>query len=146
MPEWFKNNGYTTVSVGKVSHHPGGWGGEDWNDSTVVEMPNAWTRSLMPTGQWQHPRGAMHGLAHGQIRTDPSKMDVYESAPGHDSIYPDGLIVNEAINQLDLLASEKEKPFFLMVGLLKPHLPFGAPQKYLDLYKGCSVAANSLSA
>ena len=22
MPEWFKENGYTTVSVGKVSHHP----------------------------------------------------------------------------------------------------------------------------
>ncbi len=139
MPEWFKNNGYTTVAVGKVSHHPGGWGGEDWNDSTVVEMPNAWHRSLMPTGQWQHPRGAMHGLAHGQIRADPSKMDVYESAPGPDSIYPDGLIVNEAINQLDLLASEKEKPFFLMVGLLKPHLPFGAPQKYLDLYKNVQL-------
>ena len=33
MPEWFKNHGYQTVSVGKVSHHPGGRGGPDWNDS-----------------------------------------------------------------------------------------------------------------
>ena len=24
MPEWFRVNGYKTVSVGKVSHHPGG--------------------------------------------------------------------------------------------------------------------------
>ncbi len=24
LPEWFKAHGYTTVSVGKVSHHPGG--------------------------------------------------------------------------------------------------------------------------
>ena len=42
MPEWFKAHGYTTVSVGKVSHHPGGRGGKNWNDSTKVEMPNAW--------------------------------------------------------------------------------------------------------
>ncbi len=41
MPEWFKTHGYTTVSVGKVSHHPGGRGGKDWNDRTKIEMPNA---------------------------------------------------------------------------------------------------------
>jgi iduronate 2-sulfatase len=29
MPEWFRQHGYTTVSVGKVSHHPGGRGGAD---------------------------------------------------------------------------------------------------------------------
>ena len=40
MPEWFKQNGYSTVSVGKVSHHPGGRGGADWNDSTIIETPN----------------------------------------------------------------------------------------------------------
>ena len=28
MPAWFREHGYTTVSVGKVSHHPGGWGGK----------------------------------------------------------------------------------------------------------------------
>ena len=68
MPEWFKNHGYTTVSVGKVSHHPGGRGGADWNDSTIIEMPKAWDRHLMPVGEWEHPRGTMHGLARGEIR------------------------------------------------------------------------------
>ncbi|MEM1295814.1 MAG: sulfatase-like hydrolase/transferase, partial [Verrucomicrobiota bacterium] len=29
MPAWFREHGYTTVSVGKVSHHPGGRGGKD---------------------------------------------------------------------------------------------------------------------
>ena len=42
MPEWFRKNGYTTVSVGKVSHHPGGRGGRDWDDPSQPEMPNAW--------------------------------------------------------------------------------------------------------
>ena len=27
MPEWFRKHGYSTVSVGKISHHPGGRGG-----------------------------------------------------------------------------------------------------------------------
>ena len=68
MPEWFRKSGYTTVSVGKVSHHPGGRGGTDWNDSSLVEIPNAWDKHIMPVGEWQHPRGMMHGLAHGEIR------------------------------------------------------------------------------
>ncbi len=33
MPEWFRENGYTIVSVGKVSHHPGGRGGKDCDDN-----------------------------------------------------------------------------------------------------------------
>ena len=39
MPGWFREHGYTTVSVGKVSHHPGGRGGKDWNDSQKPEIP-----------------------------------------------------------------------------------------------------------
>ena len=29
---------------------------------------------------------------------------------------------------------KRQKPFFLAVGILRPHLPFGAPAKYLKLY------------
>lgn len=135
MPEWFRKNGYTTVSVGKVSHHPGGRAGEDWNDPNEIEVPNAWDRSLMPVGEWQHPRGAMHGLAHGEIREKGRKMDVFQSAPGGDDIYPDGLIAKEGIKQLEELTGNPDKPFFLVIGLIKPHLPFGAPEKYMQFYK-----------
>ncbi|MCF7567182.1 sulfatase [Sabulilitoribacter arenilitoris] len=135
MPEWFKTHGYTTVSVGKVSHHPGGRGGLNWNDSTNIEMPNAWDRHLMPVEKWQHPRGAMHGLAYGEIRVNASEMDVFQSAEGHDDIYPDGAITNVALNELKTLTADNKKPFFLAVGFLKPHLPFGAPKAYLDKYE-----------
>ncbi|KQC30738.1 sulfatase [Flagellimonas eckloniae] len=133
MPEWFRQNGYTTVSVGKVSHHPGGRGGTNWDSDSIPEMPNAWNRHLMPVGSWKTPKGAMHGLANGNIREVASEHDVLEAEEGPDEIYPDGLIVSEGLTQLEKLATGT-KPFFLAIGLIKPHLPFGAPKKYLDLY------------
>ncbi|MDX1681217.1 MAG: sulfatase [Akkermansiaceae bacterium] len=138
MPRHFREQGYTTVSVGKVSHHPGGRGGKDWNDESQPELPGAWDRHLMPSGKWQHPRGAMHGLAHGEIRENAKDMAVYQAEEGPDDIYPDGLITDEALNQLDLLAKE-DKPFFLAVGIIRPHLPFGAPAKYLEPYEGLEL-------
>ncbi|QBG47049.1 iduronate-2-sulfatase [Verrucomicrobia bacterium S94] len=138
MPEWFRKHGYTTVSVGKVSHHPGGRGGPDWDDDSKIEIPNAWDRHLMPCGEWQHPRGAMHGLAHGEIRENARKMDVFQLAEGPDTIYPDGLIAQEGIRQLKQLAAT-DKPFFLAIGLIKPHLPFGAPAEYMKPYEDVTL-------
>ncbi len=138
MPEWFRKNGYKTVSVGKVSHHPGGWGGEDWYDQNILEMPGAWDRQLMPTGRWKHPRGAMHSLVHGEIKPIGSfskhKMEALQAAEGEDTDYHDGLIADEGLEQLEDLAGS-DKPFFLAIGLIKPHLPFGAPRRYMDPYE-----------
>lgn len=138
MPEWFRQHGYTTVSVGKVSHHPGGRGGRNWDDSEQLEMPTAWDRQLMPSGEWQHPKGAMHGLAHGNIRKKASEHPVFEAVKGPNEIYPDGLIANEGMRQLEELAVS-DKPFFLAVGLIRPHLPFGTPKRFLDLYEGVEL-------
>ncbi len=93
----------------------------------------------MPVGEWQHPRGAMHGLANGEIRVKPGEMDIFQGTEGPDSIYPDGLITEEALNQLDQLTAPDGKPFFLAVGIIRPHLPFGAPKKYCDLYEGVDL-------
>lgn len=145
MPAWFREHGYTTVSVGKVSHHPGGFGGNRWDDQSQFEMPNSWDRRLLPAGPWKDPRGWMHGLANGEVRNDTKKpgggitMAVQQALPGPDSIYPDGISVDEALSQMDQLADEQEKPFFLAVGILRPHLPFGAPAKYLELYKDVNL-------
>ncbi len=138
MPAWFRQHGYTTVSVGKVSHHPGGRGGGNWDDDTQPEMPLSWDRHLCPSGDWQHPRGFMHGLAHGEIRKNAKEMAVFQSEKGPDEIYPDGLTANEALKQMDQL-SEGDKPFFLAVGILRPHLPFGAPAKYMTPYENADL-------
>ena len=140
FPAWFRKHGYTTVSVGKVSHHPGGRGGGDWDDDAKPEMPGAWIRHLLPAGSWQHPRGVMHGLANGEIRKNAKDMDVFQAFDGPDTAYPDGLITNEALKQMDGLA-KGDKPFFLAVGIIRPHLPFGAPAKYMKPYREAKLPA-----
>ena len=51
-----------------------------------------------------------------------------------DKAYPDGQLADEAIRRLKRAAGNPDKPFFLAVGFVKPHLPFCAPKKYWDLY------------
>lgn len=51
-----------------------------------------------------------------------------------DAAYYDGAMTDAACTLLDKLANG-DKPFFLSVGYLKPHLPFIAPRKYWDMYK-----------
>lgn len=141
LPAYFRQNGYTTVSVGKVSHHPGGRGGSDWNDDAQPEMPDSWDRHLLPAEKWLHPRGWMHGNANGEIRKNAKDMDLFQAFDGDDNSYPDGPAVDETLAQLDQLAagSKNGKPFFLATGILRPHLPFGAPAKYLEHYKDAKL-------
>ncbi len=138
LPHYFRQHGYKTVSVGKVSHYPGGHGGSDWDDEDQPEMPLSWDAALCPTGPWKHPRGIMHGLARGNIREQPSTMDVFESETGPDTIYPDGIIVAEALRQLQQLG-QSDQPFFLAVGIIRPHLPFGAPSRYMRHYENAEL-------
>ena len=65
-------------------------------------------------------------------------MDAYQAFAGKDDSYPDGLILREAIKQLDHLATTK-KPFFLATGFIRPHLPLELPQKYLKPYEKISL-------
>jgi iduronate 2-sulfatase len=133
LPEVFRGAGYTTVAVGKISHHPGGLGGRNWSDPAAIEMPDAWDRQPLPCGPWRHPEGLMHGLADGAIRSESRKFPALQSVDGPDTIYPDGLITRAALEELRSLAAG-DSPFFLAIGWIRPHLPFGMPKRYLDLH------------
>ncbi|MBU4460423.1 MAG: sulfatase-like hydrolase/transferase, partial [Verrucomicrobia bacterium] len=47
----------------------------------------------------------------------------------------DGDIAREAIEALRTLAKTPERPFFLGVGFMNPHVPWVSPKKYWDLYR-----------
>jgi arylsulfatase A-like enzyme len=94
---------------------------------------------LFDAGKWGTGWNAFFGYADGSNRQSRNKMvKPYESAPVEDEGYPDGLTANLAIKKLQEL-SGKDQPFFLGVGIFKPHLPFNAPQKYWDLYDEADI-------
>jgi iduronate 2-sulfatase len=141
FPALFRRNGYRTVSVGKITHYPGGRAGKDWADGPE-ELPGAWDEALMPSGPWRTPEGAMHGYANGLTRKeagkDALKKPVSQSAAGDDRTFPDGWIADEAVKQLNELAGGG-KPFLLAAGFIKPHLPFAAPESHFKAVSGITA-------
>lgn len=118
----FHNNGYTTISNGKVFHHPtdnaAGWSQPAWRPKNVPTYRNPENQALHQ--QRQKSGGRARGPA-------------FEAADVADDAYADGHVLAKSLKDLKRLAKADE-PFFLAVGFFKPHLPFVAPQKYWDLY------------
>ncbi len=129
----FRRAGYRTVQIGKISHYVDGriysYEGEGEGE---FEMPLSWDERLMPYEKWGTAWNSFFAYADGSNRNmERGAYPPYERADVPDEAYPDGLIAQEAIAQLNQLQDE---PFLLAAGFFKPHLPFTAPAKYWDLY------------
>lgn len=139
IPETFihhlKRNGYYTVGIGKITHHPDGYVyGYLEPKSDILELPHSWDEMLLDDEKWGSGHNAFFGYADGTNRhTHDKNVKPYEMADVPDEGYIDGLTANLAIQKMGEL-KEKGQPFFLGVGFFKPHLPFTAPKKYWDLY------------
>lgn len=120
LPKYLKQNGYYTISNGKVFHHR--------DDSLETWSEEPWR----PEGLW------LNYLKKENIDvvnlSSNKRGPAYESADAPDNAYFDGQIADKAISDLRRLKN-KDNPFFLAVGFLKPHLPFNVPAKYWDLYR-----------
>lgn len=131
LPEHFKNNGYETVSIGKVYHHgkddlqgwstephqsKGDWKGRGYLTDEALEVIARCDAELKAAGSTRRGLGPP-----------------FEAADVPDDAYHDGKDALAAIQELNRL-STLDRPFFLALGFHKPHLPFNAPKHYWDLY------------
>lgn len=132
LNKFFEQNGYNIASVGKIYHY-----GED----TKNQFGKSYIESK---GTWQG-KGyvAESSIEKIKLVTKEAKEPAYESAEVHDTIYPDGLNTLNAIKKMEMFKKDG-KPFFMAVGLIKPHLPFIAPQKYWDMYPKESIKLSEL--
>ena len=132
LPQLFKNNGYTTISNGKIYHHLDDRM-DDWDE---VYRPYAFDKNeenLAPTDHWQTLWKDYQLPKNKKTYIKTDKGPAYEKAEVHDSTYIDGLMTQKVIRDLKKLKSSN-KPFFLTAGFISNHLPFNAPKKYWDLY------------
>jgi len=135
LPEHFKNNGYKTISVGKIFHTPGD------NEKAWSETPYRFDHHKMPDGTWSDKGWRNYIKEENKERSETGDFIVnppWENADVSDTSYFDGKYAQKAIEYLRALKDDKQ-PFFLGVGFLKPHLPFNAPKKYWDLYNRDSI-------
>jgi iduronate 2-sulfatase len=133
MNKFFKQNGYNIASCGKIYHH-----GSDTKKQFGDD-------EMTPNGTWTG-RGYVTPEAIEKIalNTEFHRGSAYEFADVHDTIYKDGLNTLSAMRKMEVL-SKDDKPFFLAVGLSKPHLPFTAPKKYWDMYPASTIELTDLN-
>ncbi|MCA8970335.1 MAG: sulfatase [Planctomycetes bacterium] len=133
MPELFRQNGYRTTQIGKVSHTPDGKvfaydGSGDGRD----ELPGAWDELATPYGSWKRGWGMFFAYAGGKHREDgEGHRDLMEFVAEKDEDLPDGLLAQQAVRTIEESA-QNDEPFFLAVGFYKPHLPFVATKRDLE--------------
>ncbi|PQJ77122.1 sulfatase [Polaribacter glomeratus] len=120
LPMLLKQNGYKTISNGKIYHYE--------NDDVT-----AWNEIWKADELWSYALQESQEIRKNTFRGLP-----FESADVHDSVYVDGKLALKVIRDLQKLKTSKE-PFFLTMGVVKPHLPFCAPKKYWDLYDRKSI-------
>jgi iduronate 2-sulfatase len=124
LPQLFRQNGYFTAGIGKIFHL-----GQDRQGKQVLfQDPLSWDYFL--DSLHDAPKSGRTG--EGRNLTDGRlKWCEWRAANGDDDDQPDGLNTSAALR---ILEENHDKPFFIALGLHKPHDPFVAPKKYFDLY------------
>ena len=129
----FKNNGYYSARVSKIYHMgvPGGIesGGHGADDEA------SWTERFNSKGpEWRAPGDGetLQNNPDGKKPAVGGNTFVVVEADGDDLVHSDGKTAKKAV---ELIHRHKDKPFWLGVGFVRPHVPFVAPRSYYPPFK-----------
>lgn len=123
--QWFHNNGYTTLTCGKVFHD--------------AYPPKADRKNGGPEVDVWGVEGKFEPRPKVKFVTTPDNIAAMDWGPfpDRDEDCFDYDVATWACSQLK---SPPPGPFFLAVGLRHPHVPCFAPQKWFDLYPEATLA------
>ena len=110
LPELFKTNGYNTFGAGKIHHRR-------------LPTDTEWTEFATDNKMSKLQFASNEGYGSGKMSFRPTRNRL-----------EDHLDYQNASFGIDVLSRKHDRPFFLAVGIIKPHLPFDAPQQFFDLY------------
>lgn len=134
LPEYFSKNGYHTLSNGKIFHKHGTKNG-------LTDF-GAWAYDEFSRGRrYNNDRADSKKVTSGKagIINGVKNLDFKESncklswGPTKDNFEEtvDYAVADWAKNQLQ---RDFDKPFFMSVGFIKPHLPWFVPKEFFDMY------------
>jgi len=111
LPQHFKAYGYHVVGGGKIYHGR-------------FPDPPSWHSYFKRPADPQPPKRPLNGIPR-TAHFDWGPVDVKDADMG------DAQVIDWAINTLK---KKHDRPFFLAVGLFRPHLPWYVPRKYFDQF------------
>ena len=141
----FKNNGYYAARVSKIFHMgvPGGVeiGGTSRNHNNYngADDELSWTeRFNSPGPEWKAPGDGetLERNPDGKRPVVGGNTFVVVEADGGDEVHSDGKTAAKAVELITThKAKHGDKPFWLGVGFVRPHVPFVAPRSYYPPFK-----------
>ena len=140
LPEYFSKNGYHTLANGKIFHKHGTANGTDFGHWAFNEFARARRYNNDPVDKKRYT-SSKAGIINGKRNADfASKESKLSWGPTTDSFKEtvDYTVADWAKTQLQ---RDFDKPFFMGVGFIKPHLPWIVPQEFFDLYNLDSIVS-----
>ena len=143
LPQFFRDSGYHTMTAGKIYHA----GASDFPNLTEkfwdeIAPKYKITKELLKRGDgykgkmfYPFPKnGSQVSRTLGKKYEDGNSLC---GGPLDREDMPKGKMYDELIAEwaTEKLDENYDKPFFLAVGFIRPHLPFTAPREFFDLYK-----------
>ncbi len=130
LPQHFKDNGYQSERIGKIYHRAHGNRDDSLSWSPKSGVPSFQSLEVEPLN-----RGDTVGLEGSYPHIDGKRIPYYATSVPEEQL-ADNRSLNYAMERLEAL---QDTSFFLAVGLVKPHLPFVAPQRYWDMYDSANL-------
>lgn len=130
LSQYFRRRGYFATRIGKIYHynvplHVGTSGHDD---------PESWDYTINPRGRDRDELDETFTIQAGRYGGTLSWL----AAEGSDDEQTDGIAAIEAMERLEHHA-QSDEPFFLAVGLYRPHTPYTSPRPYFERYPTDSV-------
>ncbi|KAG5673435.1 hypothetical protein PVAND_003483 [Polypedilum vanderplanki] len=122
LPQYFKENGYQTESIGKIFHH-----GPSSNKTD--DYPYSWSNpTFIPSTQEYRNRPVCKNQGDDELHRNLLCPVIVKFQP--EQTLPD-IQSTEAAKEFLM---EAQEPFFLGIGFYKPHIPFKFPYEYLKYH------------
>lgn len=110
LPRLLKENGYNTFGAGKIHHG-------------FKDDPREWTNYFeLKRSKKEFKEGTGYQVGNSKKMSFRPTINVDEEHVDH----------QVASYGIDILKKDHNKPFFLAVGIVKPHLPFDCPERFFN--------------